>query len=813
MSAEPVAKRTPYARAAGDYLAAGWSPIPFSINTKWPPPDGYTGAEGKLVTAADVTAWTRKERPKRCQAGNLSFVAGNIGLRMPEDIIGIDVDMYGEKEGKSSLAEAEERWGKLPPTWMSTSRSDGSGIRLFRVPKGLKWPGVIGKGIEVITWYHRYAIVMPSRHPDTDKMYFWVAPDGVRAQDEFPAPGDVSALPETWVEGLTSGTEWTAHAAVDMDDSEVREWIAERNGGEDGEPCSAMAVTLARFSREVREAGDDGGAHDLARSGAWALIGDAGCGHSGLTVALYKLRKVFMAAVGERRDERTAAGEWARIVVRGVQKVAAEGDPDPDDMCEMISVRPAGAKKRQGSTGLDFERDDIGNAQRLKVRIGDDVRFAAGLGGWQTWDGERWNLDDEGVLLVRHAMEMARDLKEEAEFIEEPRAKAEFLKFARASCNLGKLKAAVDSLRSLKGITVPAEVFDGNPRLIACSNGTIELMDVEPWVKFRPSAREDYCRLNTGVPYTPKEKHPVWESFLKTFLPRRETRDWVQRLVGYSLFGGNPSRLLVIVIGPTTSGKSFLVDALDAALGGYAGPFGLQMFRSKQSSDLNPELARALPRRFVYAEEASAEWHLHADEIKRLTSGGKAKARLPFARASIEAVPAFTPWMVANQAPTIDHADSALIRRLRFVEFPVSLHESKERTEYRSVVEGEARAAVLAWAVAGWGKYMQLGFEGLAVPTSAVEFNMDQRTQLNECEQFLAEVCEREATESALAGDLYSAYEMWCNTNGVPERDRKTSTGFGRYLTGVGIPNKRVKMDGKTVVVRLGIRLKTKASR
>ena len=89
-------------------------------------------------------------------------------------VIGIDTDHYGAKRGGDTLAEGENCWGLLPPTYTSTSRDDGiSKIRLYRIPKGVKLAGVItfpelGLGdVEIIQPHHRYLVCWPSIHPDT----------------------------------------------------------------------------------------------------------------------------------------------------------------------------------------------------------------------------------------------------------------------------------------------------------------------------------------------------------------------------------------------------------------------------------------------------------------------------------------------------------------------------------------------------------------------------------------------------------------------------------------------------------------------
>jgi hypothetical protein len=124
---------SPYTAAARDYLEAGWSPIPLPYKEKDPPPNkpvSFTGADGAYVTEEQLRAWLKPKA--RCSAGNLSYPPGNIALRLPRNVIGVDVDAYGTKRGAETLEAAEEAWGPLPPTWVSGSREDGvSGIRLY----------------------------------------------------------------------------------------------------------------------------------------------------------------------------------------------------------------------------------------------------------------------------------------------------------------------------------------------------------------------------------------------------------------------------------------------------------------------------------------------------------------------------------------------------------------------------------------------------------------------------------------------------------------------------------------------------------
>lgn len=126
----------------------------------------------------------------------------NIALRLPDGVIGIDLDLYEDptkdhpaEERQAAWKELEARLGPLPESPRATCRNDGiSGIRLYRVPAGWKATGILpaapvcqghplpdgrealpGDSVspgEVIQHHHRYMVAPPSLHP-SGRRYRW----------------------------------------------------------------------------------------------------------------------------------------------------------------------------------------------------------------------------------------------------------------------------------------------------------------------------------------------------------------------------------------------------------------------------------------------------------------------------------------------------------------------------------------------------------------------------------------------------------------------------------------------------------------
>lgn len=231
-AAEQADERGVYASAALDYWEAGWRGVlPLPAGRKKDPPVGFTGARGADVDYMQLADWAMDDRRN----------GGNVALRLPDTLIGVDVDCYDGKAGWASLQRMEAKWGPLPATWLSTSRRETgdllSGIRLYRVPAGT-WQGQPAPGIEIIQRGHRYMVAAPS--VVEDRTYRWFNPDGT-ASDAPPAVDDrtIPRLPETWVEGLRQVDpvdydpgEQTPYAELDPAQQQAADaWTAEQVAG------------------------------------------------------------------------------------------------------------------------------------------------------------------------------------------------------------------------------------------------------------------------------------------------------------------------------------------------------------------------------------------------------------------------------------------------------------------------------------------------------------------------------------------------------------------------------------------------------
>ncbi|MGH9001511.1 MAG: bifunctional DNA primase/polymerase [Acidimicrobiia bacterium] len=288
-----------YASVARRYRDAGWAGVlPLPAGKKWPPPTGYTGAEGADPTDQEIHTWIDRQPD------------GNVGIRVPEGVVGYDADLY-KPEGRHTHAELVARCGPLPATWVSTSRDDGSGISFYRIPGGVKLHGGFG-GVEIIQRHHRYAVVAPSVHPDTGRPYRWITPDGDISVDG-PRPEDLPWLPEVWLEALREQPAAPAGPARPRLTGDWARCVRERLGD--------ATAALAGGSR-----------HDAALGHALALGRFEELGYPGAGEALDSLGVSFRAQIADRDpppSPREADAEWRRIVESARAKVSTSPSTIP----------------------------------------------------------------------------------------------------------------------------------------------------------------------------------------------------------------------------------------------------------------------------------------------------------------------------------------------------------------------------------------------------------------------------------------------------------------------------------------------------
>jgi putative DNA primase/helicase len=454
--------------------------------------------------------------------------------------------------------------------------------------------------------------------------------------------------------------------------------------------------------------------------------------------------------------------------------------------------------------GADLFAGDLDNAATLVERYGHEFRYSSAL-GWLRWDGRRWTEDDTLVIQQR-AKTVARDLLlflPDAINSRDRDGRAKRIISAQEARRIG---AMMKLATSEPPIPVSIGALDTDTWLLTVRNGTIDLRTGA----LRPHRPEDLITKLAPVDYDPEAPCPRWERFLaEIFAGDAGLIEFMQRFVGHCLTGDVREHVFSIWHGAGRNGKSTLKEIQFALMGDYALSTPATTFLEKRPGDIPNDLARLRGARLVVAVEPEHGAKLATAMVKEMTGGDRIPARF-LRREWFHFYPTFKPVLITNARPIIRDVTHAMWARVRLIPFDVIFHDPRETApglkqdkHLGSILRGEL-SGILNWAIAGCLAWQR---EGLGGAAKIAQATADYRVESDWFAAFLAAHCEMAAEFEVNMTDLFNRFRVW----GVATEGRAqtvTASWFGRMLSERGIGKRETTVQGQSVTVRTGLRLR-----
>lgn len=417
---------------------------------------------------------------------------------------------------------------------------------------------------------------------------------------------------------------------------------------------------------------------------------------------------------------------------------------------------------------VGYRPTEYGNAQRLALLFGRDIRYVGDEHRWYVWSGTHWAPDVDGQLM-RCAKTVARLILNELPNVDHHDREA-WARHAKSSETRRGLQAMIDLAASeritVDGIdmvlTCSARDFDTHPLLLNCANGTLDLRTGD----LQAHNRTDMLRRITPVAYEPDARSSMWEEFLTASLGDDvELQDFLQLLAGATVLGVNDHDLIPVLYGPPASGKSTFLGALQAALGpDYSTTANIETFTAHTPGDAPREdIARLEGRRMVSCVEVEHAQTLAVGLLKRMAGGDELTARALY-QPSRTFRPQLTVWLAVNDLPRVPKDEAGLWRRVKVIPFENQVLAVDRTLRSRLSEPTSNGRAVLAWMVAGAVRLHQHTGD-LVDPHAVAESTSEYREDNvgSPLEAWLATCC-RHAEPDVLTPtkELRASYEAHC---------------------------------------------------
>lgn len=733
---------TPYKDRALEHYDKGWFVFPCQPRGKEPLVKGRSGGYQSIGA-------TREMIEREAQR----FDKANIGIRIPEDMIGLDLDLREDADGWASFHTLD-----LPDTVTLAHNESLYRHHLYRVPDEVT-PEDIARlrdnkgGIDLLRWMHRLTVGSGSLHK-SGEVYRFSRKGELAGTDAIPRPEQCTALTlEEWERIVEFFGERSHIDGYRVGDVDLDEWL-EQHGGE---PTEAMKAAFRAWSRRA----PDDQRHSAMGLALYRVAQEAEDGETGAQRAIVALRQQFIEAVSDRSSEQEAEDEFDRLLVGAVGKALAKTEAEgrgPAVIEDLVILHP-----KEPDEGHPSPRKARDEAYACSVNV-EPVEFAreyltrhfshgdeTSVKTLKVVAGQFWRWSDKAHHWVRVEDDRVRgwvmgDLRGQWQIV--PSDDGNEQQPIRL-----KMKNVNEILAALHGLVLdePETPRGGVP----FSDGWLDIETGE----ISPLTPARWHTWSVPASYNDRTGCKAWLAFLESLgwgegtEEHRLLRQWF----GYLLSGSKAQQKMLLLHGPRRSGKGTILKIARALLGD--GATGLQLASLTGEFGLSPLLGKTL------AVVGDARFTAKVDKVvveRLLSIIGDDEVLVniknkPMVSTRLDA----RLMMATNERPVFTESSDALAVKFLILHTAVSFLgredfglEARLREEIPGIVE---------WALAGYHDLREVGW--FSQTEVGLQMQEDFIRDSAPLRHFVEEECEFGAFK-VRNDELYSSYRLWCERGG-----------------------------------------------
>ncbi|RLA54112.1 MAG: hypothetical protein DRQ65_05580 [Gammaproteobacteria bacterium] len=350
--------------------------------------------------------------------------------------------------------------------------------------------------------------------------------------------------------------------------------------------------------------------------------------------------------------------------------------------------------------------------------------------------------------------------------------------------------------------TAGQRIGDVPGNLILFQNGALDIVTGQ----LHPHSK-DYFTVNI-LPYdfNLEAKCPQWLHFLsEVFEGDGQRIALVQEWFGYMLSPDNRHQKVMLMVGPTRSGKGTIGRLLKAVVGpwNFSGG-GLHDFLS------DPFIESLRTKPVLFIGDANKRLGRDAERITECIKKISGSDAMSFSRKYKSTLSETLPTRItvaANSVPRLFDDSGALASRMLMLPFYIS-YLGKEDLDLSDRLEAEAEGIAL-WALQGLARLNAAG--RFTLPDASVAEKEYLTEAYSPLTRFVDDVCTTGVDGFTSGEELYTAYSAWVvsGREGVAVERKVLTSSVKDITSGRGVRHRRVRVGGARVWGFVGLTLAT----
>ena len=290
------------------------------------------------------------------------------------------------------------------------------------------------------------------------------------------------------------------------------------------------------------------------------------------------------------------------------------------------------------------------------------------------------------------------------------------------------------------------------------------------------------------IEYDPYATCPMFEKYLKDWLPEESVRMVIQEYLGYCLIPNTNFRKAIFLYGRGKNGKSMLIEFLQEFFGDLnAGLSYDALFQRFGPANLKDKVVN------IY-DDTTVSFTKDTSIAKNLIAGGNISAEFKGKdHFQFQNIARFI--YSSQETPKTADNSVAWFDRWFFIKFPNSFRPSnKIKTEIQNNLQRE-KQGIFNWMIAGLQRLMTN--DDFSYSDTLAMYNVEYRSQNDNVTQFIHNLCTNSADpdDKLSITDLYKVYEIWAEAEHLRQVSKKV---FTQRISDMGFDREKGYINGKS---------------